>query len=71
MGLFNIIKLANDYNKAKKLLQSKKPDVEKAKQLIEKVKGFVDYLYSIKDELAKFIKDVKDTIAELKKIKGE
>ena len=62
MGILNVIKLANDYNKAKKLISSKKPDIEKAKALIEKVKGFVEYLYSLKDKLQELILEVKDVI---------
>ena len=69
MGLFNVIKLANDYNKAKKLLENKKITVEDAKKLIERIKEFVDYLYKLKDELSNFISKVKETIVELKKIK--
>ena len=56
MGLFNVIKLANDYN-------------DDAKKLVERIKEFVDYLYKLKDELSNFISKVKETITELKKIK--
>ena len=38
MSLFDVFKLAGDYAKAKKYLESKKTDIEKIKVLIEKLK---------------------------------
>lgn len=71
MGLFNVIKLANDYNKAKKLLASKHIDIAKAKELIERVKQLVDYLYSLKDKLSELIQDVKGVIKGLKEVEEQ
>lgn len=71
MGLFNVIKLANDYNKAKKYLESRKEDLQYVKDLVEKVKKFLEYVTEVKDSLAVLINQVQATIKELeKKIKG-
>lgn len=71
MGLFNVIKLANDYNKAKKYLESRKEDLQCVKDLVEKVKKFLEYVTEVKDSLAVLINQVQATIKELEKeIKG-
>ena len=51
MGLLNVIKLANDYNKAKKLVQSKKADVEKIAKIIESVQDYIGLLKNFVLEL--------------------
>lgn len=61
MGLFNVIKLANDYAKAKKVLAQKKIDIKKAKE-------FIDLLYKYKDELSTYIRDIKDILKRLKEV---
>ena len=68
MGVFNVIKLANDYAKAKKILASKNIDIKKAKELVEKIKEFIDVLYKYKDELNLYIKEVKDILKKLKEV---
>ena len=71
VGLFDVFGLARDYAKAKKLLASKKIDVEKAKKLIEKIKKFVDYLYELKDKLQDLISEVKEILKKLKEVKED
>ena len=62
MGLLNIIRLANDYNKLKKFVQDKKDkvvsiiDTEKIKKVIERVEVILD--------------KIKDVVAKVKKIIG-
>lgn len=70
MGLFNVIRLANDYNKAKKMLSSKKIDVEKIKGMVERIKSYLDYLYEMKDRLDEIIQHVKQMIKDLKSVGG-
>ena len=71
MGLFNVIKLANDYNKAKKYLKTRKKDLEMVKDLIEKVKIFLMCVTDIKDKTIELINKVQITIKELEKeVKG-
>ena len=78
MGLFNVLKLANDYNKAKKFIETKiadkKVDLEKAKGYLEKLKKFSDILKDIKKEVNKLIALVQDyryRIEEIIKAKEE
>lgn len=67
MGLFNLIKIANDYAKAKKYLESRKCDVEKAKEYITKIKNFIEYVDALKIELLDIINNAKEILDGLKK----
>lgn len=68
MGLLNVIKLANDYNKAKKYLKKNKHVVEDAKKFIEKAESMLKYILDLKQELQNFIGEVEKVIEGLKKI---
>lgn len=68
MGLFNVIKLANDYNKAKKFIEANKQDVEKAKKLIDSIKNFIDYLKGMRTELDELIATAKVRVMTLKEM---
>jgi len=65
MGLFNVIKLANDYNKAKKALNSKKVEASKLKGFIEKVKQYLDWLEGFKAEIEEYIAKGKELYKKL------
>lgn len=72
MGLFNVIKIANDYAKAKKYLETRKGDIENVKKFIENVKKYIEYLGGLKTELENIIATAKDVLTNLKKVvKGE
>lgn len=65
MGLFNIIKLANDYNKAKKLLQSKKVEAQKIRDAIESIQEFINWLKDFVLELEEKIYQAKEVMGKL------
>jgi hypothetical protein len=65
MGLFNVIKLANDYNKAKKLLESKKADVEKIAKIIGSVQEYITVLKTFVLELEEKIYQAKEVMGKL------
>lgn len=65
MGLFNIIKLANDYNKAKKLLQSKKVEAQKIRDAIESIQEFINWLKDFVVELEERIYRAKELMGKL------
>lgn len=67
MGIFNLIKLANDYNKAKKLLAEKdiKGKASKIRQTLANLQEFIVELESMKDRLADYIAKVKGVIRTL------
>ena len=65
MGLFNIIKLANDYNKAKKLLQSKKVEAQKIRDAIESIQEFINWLKDFAVELEERIYRAKELMGKL------
>lgn len=65
MGIFNVIKLANDYNKAKKVLKDNKANINKIKDAIERVQKFIKELDSMRAELTNFICKVKDVARKL------
>lgn len=72
MGLFSLIKLANDYGKAKKFVESKKGDVEKLKLFVEKIKAFINSLEGYKNQLISIIGEAKEFLKELEaRIKKE
>lgn len=65
MGLLNVIKLANDYNKAKKLLQSKKVEAQKIRDAIESIQGFINLLKDFVVELEERIYQAKELMGKL------
>ena len=65
MGLFNVIKLANDYNKAKKLLESKKADVEKIAKIIGSPQEYIAILKTFVLELEEKIYQAKEVMGKL------
>lgn len=64
MGLFSIIKLASDYTKAKKFVESKIADkkvtLDKLQKVKEKVEKILEALKDIKAQLEVFITDAKN-----------
>lgn len=62
MGILNVIKLANDYNKLKKLVEKGNIDVSKVKSTIENVKKFLGMLEHLKVELQELIDRVKEIL---------
>lgn len=64
MGLLNVIKLANDYNKAKKLLESKKADVAKIAKIIGSLQEYVKWLKG-------FIVELEERIHQAEKLMGK
>lgn len=68
MGLFNVLRLANDYNKAKKFvedkLKGKRVDIEKAKALVEKLKELVEYIKTLLKDLERIV--AKEKTEEVK-----
>ena len=65
MGLLNVIKLANDYNKAKKLLESKKADVEKIAKIIGSLQEYIAILKTFVLELEEKIYQAKEVMGKL------
>ena len=65
MGLLNVIKLANDYNNAKKLLKSKKADVEKIAKIIGSVQEYITILKTFVLELEERIYQAKELMGKL------
>lgn len=67
MGLLNVIKLANDYNKAKKLLKDGKlkNKADEVRKVVQKLRDFVAELNKYRDKLTIFILKVKETITSL------
>ena len=65
MGLFNVIKLANDYNKAKKLLQKNNAKVKDIENSIVKVQEFIIELKAFIKDLNAWIDRAKDLISDL------
>lgn len=64
MGLLNVIKLANDYNTAKKLLKSKKADVEKIVKVIKSLQKYTEFL---KD----FILELEEKVYRAEQLMGK
>ena len=65
MGLLNVIKLANDYNQAKKLLKSKKADVEKIAKIIGSLQEYIAILKTFVLELEERIYQAKEVMGKL------
>ncbi len=67
MGIFNLIKLINDYDKAKKLLAEKdiKGKESKVRKTLADLQEFIVELESMKDRLADYIAKVRGVIRTL------
>ena len=67
MGILNVIKLANDYNKAKKLLKDDKikSKADEVRKVVQKLRDFVAELNKYRDKLTVFILKVKETMSSL------
>ena len=65
MGLFNVIKLANDYVKAKRLLKKSGVDKVKIKEYIDRLHDYVQELNSTKDTINIHILKVKELMRGL------
>lgn len=75
MGILNVIKLANDYNKAKKILKSKDVDIKKLVNLYgnmtTRLQDFVAYFEQLFNEGKNFIKECFDLLDNIKEAIGE
>ena len=71
MGLLNVIKLANDYRKADKLLKEKNISVDKVRKVITSMVKGIDYLKGLRSQLneaiTKYNSIVNKLIAKLKR----
>ena len=71
MGLLNVIKLANDYRKAEKLLKEKNISVDKVRKVITSMVKGIDYLKGLRSQLneviTKYNSIVNKLIAKLKR----
>jgi predicted RNA-binding protein with EMAP domain len=67
MGVFNVIKLANDYVQAKRYLKKNKVDAKKVKEYIDKLHDFIDVLNNYKDWITSHILKTKEVISILNK----
>ena len=74
MGILNVIKLANDYNKAKKILKSKDVDIKKLinlyGEMTTRLHEFVEYFEQLFNEGKNFIKECFDLLDKLKDTMG-
>ncbi len=67
MGVFNVIKLANDYVRAKKYLKKNNVDAKKIKEYMDKLHDFIDVLNSYKDWITSHILKAKEVMSMLSK----
>ena len=65
MGLFNVIRLANDYVKAKRALKKVNVDKIKIKEYIDKLHDYVQELNQTKDDITIHILKVKEVMRGL------
>lgn len=71
MGLLNVIKLANDYNKVKKAIKNNKVNTDKIKGYIDTLNNLLDWLRDFRVDIEQRIATVKEMIKKLKEMKGE
>ena len=67
MGVFNVIKLANDYVQAKKYLKKNKVDAKKIKEYMDKLHNFIEVLNNYKDWITSHILKTKEVMSMLSK----
>ena len=65
MGLFNLIKLANDYSKAKKYIKKVNADKVKINEFIGKLQNYIEVLEDTVSDIRDNITKVKATMVEL------
>lgn len=67
MGVFNVIKLANDYVQAKRYLKKNKVDAKKIKEYMDKLHDFIEVLNNYKDWITSHILKTKEVMSMLSK----
>lgn len=65
MGVFNVIKLANDYVQAKRYLKKNKVDATKIRDFIDKLQDYIEELRSFKAQVEVHINKAKEVIRAL------
>lgn len=65
MGVFNVIKLANDYVQAKRYLKKNKVDVTKVRDFIDKLQDYIEELRNFKAQIEVHINKAKEVIRAL------
>ena len=65
MGILNVIRLANDYNKAKKLLEKKEIKVDEIRKVITSITKGVEYLKNTRTKLSELISKYNTIITKL------
>lgn len=65
MGVFNVIKLANDYIQAKRYLKKNKVDAAKIRDFIDKLQDYIEELRNFKAQVEIHINKAKEVIRAL------
>lgn len=65
MGVFNVIKLANDYVQAKRYLKKNKVDAVKVRDFIDKLQDYIEELRNFKAQVEIHINKAKEVIRAL------
>jgi len=65
VGILNVIRLANDYNKAKKLLEKKDIKVDEIRKVITSITKGVEYLKNTRTKLSELISKYNTIITKL------
>ena len=65
MGLFNVFKLANDYNKAQKYLKEKDISVDKVRKVITSMVKGIDCLKNLRTQLNELITKYNGVVNKL------
>lgn len=65
MGVFNVIKLANDYVQAKRYLKKNKVDVTKIRDFIGRLQDYIEELRNFKAQVEIHINKAKEVIRAL------
>lgn len=65
MGLFDVFKLASDYNKAQKYLKEKDISVDKARKVITSMVKGIDYLKNLRTQLNELITKYNGVVNKL------
>lgn len=65
MGLFNVLRLANDCNKVQKYLREKDISVDKARKVITSMVKGIDYLKNLRTQLNELITKYNGVVNKL------
>lgn len=65
MGILNVIKLANDYNKAKKLLEKNEVKVDEIRKVVTSITKGVEYLKNLRTQLSELISKYNSVASRL------